>query len=60
MNVTPHQEKKKNEETKKGMKKAGERRTQETDFREAVCSFRGRSGGSTAKKWLQGSARCRK
>ena len=37
MKVTAHQEKKKNEETKTGMKKAGEGRSQATDFREAVC-----------------------
>ena len=36
MNVTTHQEKKKNEEVKMGMKKAGERRRQATNFREAV------------------------
>ena len=34
MNISAHQEKK---ETKTGMKKAGEGRTQATDFREAVC-----------------------
>ena len=37
MNVTDHEEKKKNEETKTGIKKAGERRRQATDFRKAVC-----------------------
>ena len=37
MNCTAHQEKKKNEETKKRTKKVGERRRQATDFREAVC-----------------------
>ena len=39
MNVTAHQEKKKNEETKKGKREAGEKemRKQATDFKEAVC-----------------------
>ena len=39
MNVTAHQEKKKNEETKKGKRGAGEKkkRKQATDFEEAVC-----------------------
>ena len=37
MNVTAHQEKKKNEETKAGMKKAVEGRRQATDIRKAVC-----------------------
>ena len=37
MNVTTYQEKKKNEESKTGMKKAGERRRQVTNFRKAVC-----------------------
>ena len=37
MNVAAHQEKKKNEETKTGMKKAEERKRQSTDFRKAVC-----------------------
>ena len=39
MNVTAHQEKKKNEETKKGKSKAGEKkkRKQATDFKDAVC-----------------------
>ena len=36
MNVAAHQEKK-NEETKTGMKKAGERRRQATNFRKALC-----------------------
>ena len=36
MNITAHQEKKKNEEMKTGMKKA-EGKKQATDFREAVC-----------------------
>ena len=37
MNVTAHQKRKENEETKTGMKKAGERRRQSTDLRKAVC-----------------------
>ena len=39
MNVTAHQEKEENEETKKGKRKAGEKkkRKQATDFKEAVC-----------------------
>ena len=39
MNVTAHQEKKENEETKKGKRGAGEKkkRKQATDFKEAVC-----------------------
>ena len=41
MNVTAHQEKEKNEETKKGKRGAGEKkkkkRKQATDFKDAVC-----------------------
>ena len=39
MNVTAHQEKEENEETKKGKREAGERKKkkQATDFKEAVC-----------------------
>ena len=37
MNVTAHQEKVKNEETKMGKRKAGKERRQATDFKEAVC-----------------------
>ena len=39
MNVTAHQGKKKNEETKEGKSKAGEKkkRKQATDFKDAVC-----------------------
>ena len=47
MNVTAHQEKEKNEETKAGKRKAGEDGRQATDFKEAACCP---SGGSTAKK----------
>ena len=44
MNATAHQEKEKNEETKTGKTKAGEKRKQATDFEEAVLlrSFRGK------------------
>ena len=37
MNVTAHQEKGKNEETKTGKRRAGGERKQATDFKEAVC-----------------------
>ena len=37
MNVTAHQDKEKNEETKMGKRRAGEERRQATDFIEAVC-----------------------
>ena len=37
MNVTAHQEKEKNEETKTGKKKAREERKQAIDFKKAVC-----------------------
>ncbi len=41
MNVTAHQEKEENEETKKGKRGAGEtkknKRKQATNFKEAVC-----------------------
>ena len=37
MNVTAHQEKEKNEETKMGKRKAGKERRQATEFKEAVC-----------------------
>ena len=37
MNVTAHQKKKKNEETKTGKRRAGEKRKQATNFEEAVC-----------------------
>ena len=39
MNVTAHQEKEKNKETKTGMRRAREKkkRKQVTDFKEAVC-----------------------
>ena len=36
MNVTAHQEKKKNKETKTWKRRAGEKRKQATDFMEAV------------------------
>ena len=51
MNVTAHQEKKKNEETKKGNRRAGEKRKQATDFEgSCVLPYCGRSGGSIAKE----------
>ena len=37
MNVTAHQQKEENEETKKGQRGAREKRKQATDFKEAVC-----------------------
>ena len=37
MNVTAHQEKEENKETKKGKRRAGEKRKQANDFKEAVC-----------------------
>ena len=37
MNVGDHQEKEKNEKTKKGKKKTGEEKRQATDFKEAAC-----------------------
>ena len=39
MNATAHQEKEKNEETKKGKRRAGEKkkRKQATNFEKAVC-----------------------
>ena len=39
MNVTAHQEKEENEETKKGKRGAGEKKTkkQATDFKDAAC-----------------------
>ena len=50
MNVTAHQEKEENEDTKKGKRGAGEKkkRKQATDFKEAVCCPS--AGGSIAKK----------
>ena len=37
MNVTAHQEKEKNEETKAGKRKAAKKKIQATDFKEALC-----------------------
>ena len=39
MSITAHQEKEKNEETKMGKRRAGEKRKKKpvTDFKEAVC-----------------------
>ena len=52
MNVAAHQEKKKNKEMKTDKRRAGEKRKrkQATNFKKAVFSFCGRSGGSIAKK----------
>ena len=50
MSVTAHQEKKKNEETKTGMKKAGKGRRQMTDFREALCFPSAVEQGSARQK----------
>ena len=37
MNVTAHQEKEKNEETRTGKRKAREERKEATDFKEPAC-----------------------
>ena len=37
MNVTSHQEKEKNEETRTGKRKAREERKEATDFKEPAC-----------------------
>ena len=37
MNVIAHQEKEKDEETKTGKRKAGEKRKQATDLKKVVC-----------------------
>ena len=37
MNVTAHQGKEKNEETRMGKRKPGKKRKQATDLKEAVC-----------------------
>ena len=54
MNVTAHQEKEENEETKRGKRGAGEmkekKRTGDRFLRCCVLPFCGRSGGSIAKK----------
>ena len=49
MNVTAYQKKKKEEETKTGMNKAGERR-QATDYREAVCCLSAVVQGAARRK----------
>ena len=60
MNVTAHQEKEKNEETKTGKRKAGEeRRRQATDFKKAECcpsvvvqgAARRKNGGECQGNW---------
>ena len=52
MNVTAHQEKEENEETKKGKSRAGEKKAKTGDrfCRCCVLPFCGRSGDSIAKK----------
>ena len=56
MNVTAHQEKKKNKETKTGRRRAGEKRKQATDFKEAVCCLLPSFRGQHSEK-MKGSAR---
>ena len=58
MNVTAHQQKEKNEETKKGKRGAGEKkkRKQATDFKEAVCCPSAVVQGQHSEK-MKGSAR---
>ena len=56
MNVTAHQEKEKNEGTKTGKRRAGERRKQATDFKEAVCCPSAAVQGAASDK-MKGSAR---
>ena len=58
MNVTAHQEKKKNEETKTGKRMEGEKkkRKQATDFEEAVCCPTAVVQGQHSEK-MKGSAR---
>ena len=55
MNVTAHQQKEENEETKKGKRGAGEKRKQATDFKEAVCCPSAVVQGQHSKK-MKGSA----
>ena len=53
INVTSHQQKKKNQETTKGKSRAGKRKKVKTGDRFCRCCVLpscGRSGGSTAKK----------
>ena len=52
MNVTAHQKKKKNDETKEDKSKAGEKkkREQATDFKEAVCCPSAIVQGATERK----------
>ena len=49
MNVAAHQEKEKNEETKTGKRKTGERR-QATDFKEAACCHSAVDHGAARRK----------
>ena len=50
MNITAHQEKEKNEETKTGKRRAGEERKQATDFKEAVCCLTAIVQGAARRK----------
>ena len=54
MKVTAHQEKKKNEKTKTGMEKAGEKRRNLTEFRKAVCNPFAVNQGQNGKKIVRG------
>ena len=58
MNVTPHQEKERNEETKTGKSRAGEKRKgkQATNFKVAVCCPTAVVQGEHSEK-MKGSAR---
>ena len=55
MNVTAHQEKEKNEETKTGKRRAGGKRILAIDFKEVVCCPSGAVQGA-AKQKMKGSA----
>ena len=50
MNVTAHQEKEKNEETKTSKRKAGEEGKHATDFREAMCCLSAVVQGAASRK----------
>ena len=58
MNVTAHQEKEKSEKTKKGKRRAGEKkkRKQATDFEETVCCHSAVVQGQHSEK-IKGRAR---
>ena len=55
MNVTAHQEKEQSEETKTSKKRAGEKRKQATNFKEAVCCPSA-VGQRAASRKMKGSA----